>query len=180
MDTYVERVLIAQEARGAGVTVTDQELEARRKLEVDLRLQAAEQSTRMGPQEFQTAAADQGMSMDQVRAELDSSISADALRSKLLAEKLLAPTMDLGDKALRAYYERTRGKRFAAAHIAVADQAQAERLMRRPARAPRPLAGRCRRLQPRPRQHALQGPHRPRAGRARPSAACWTAWPRAR
>ncbi len=129
MEAYTERVLIAQEARRRGVTVTDHELQARRKLELELRLRAAEQGTRMGPQEFAAAAADRGMGMDQVRAELDDSISMDALRSKLLAEKLLAPYLDLGDKALRAYYERTRGRRFAAAHIAVADQKQAERLM---------------------------------------------------
>ncbi len=129
MEAYTERVLIAQEAGRRGVTVTEQELQARRKLELDLRLQAAEQGTRMGPAEFRQAAADRGMSMDQVRAELDSSISMDALRSKLLAEKLLEPYLDLSDKALRAYYARTRGPRFAAAHIAVADQRQAERLL---------------------------------------------------
>ncbi len=67
--------------------------------------------------------------MDQVRAELTDSISMDALRSKLLAEKLLEPYLDLSDKALRAYYDRTRGRRFAAAHIAVTDERQAQRLM---------------------------------------------------
>jgi parvulin-like peptidyl-prolyl isomerase len=129
MEAYVERVLIAQEARRQGVTVTDQELQARRELEVSLRMQAAQQGARLGPEEFRIAAAGRGMSLEQVREEMAQSISMDALRSKLLAEKLLEPYVDLSDKALRAYYERTRGRRFAAAHIAVADERQARRLM---------------------------------------------------
>jgi hypothetical protein len=129
MQAYVERVLVAQEARRQRITVTDAELQARWDVEMSLRLQAAQQETRMGPEEFRAAAADRGMSEEQVRAELASTISRDALRTKLLSEKLLESYVDLSDKALRAHYQRTRGRRFSAAHIMVNDQREAQRLV---------------------------------------------------
>jgi len=129
LESYVDRVLIAQEARRMGVRVTDRELQERREVELALRLRAAEQGMRLSPEEFREAVANRGMDIEQVRRELADTISPDALRSKLLAEKLLEPYVNLSDAALRAYYERTRGRRFAAAHIALADRRQAERLL---------------------------------------------------
>jgi len=126
---YVDRVLVEQEAERRGVSVAPEELEARRKLEVRLRLRAVSVGARMGPQEFRAAVERQGASMDELRRQVEQSISKGAMRGKLLAEKMLAPQVALDEETLRAHYERTRGVRYLAAHVLVASQEDVEKML---------------------------------------------------
>ena len=136
METLVDWTLVAQQARRRGITASDDELAARRRLEVDLRLRAVMARARLGPGEFRATLEAGGWSLEDLRQELDATISANALRVRLLAEKLLEPTMDLSEGALRAHYERTRGERRLAAHIVVRTRAEADRLLDRLRRSP--------------------------------------------
>ncbi|MHC4591979.1 MAG: hypothetical protein ACYS8L_04695, partial [Planctomycetota bacterium] len=129
MDTFIDRALIEQEARRLGITVTDAELSERKALEIALRLRAVQQNSRMGPEEFQTLAGLLGWDLDELRSQVERGISDGALRIMLLAERILEPTLDLSDEALRNHYERTRGQRYAAAHIVVGGRSRAERLL---------------------------------------------------
>jgi hypothetical protein len=126
---FVDLALLEQEARRRGIAVTDGELAARRELELELRLQALPRAVRMGPEEFRLATERGGLDMAERRRALEEGISEGALRGRLLAERLLAPGLDLSDEALRSYYERTRGPQYAAAHIEVAGRRLAEDLL---------------------------------------------------
>jgi parvulin-like peptidyl-prolyl isomerase len=123
---FVDRMLVEQEASRRGITVTAAELAERRQVELVLLLRAAMDNARMGPQEFRESTQSRGMD---VPAALERSVSDAALRVKFLAEKLLAPAIKLDEAALRQHYERTRGLRYAAAHVVLTGREEAERLM---------------------------------------------------
>jgi len=129
LETFVDRALVEQEAARLGVSVSDAELAARRELEVALRLRAAQQKARMGADEYRLALEGAGKDLARVRQELAEGISESGLRALLLGEKMLAPHLDLREEALRAYYERTRGPCYAAAHIVVRSRSRAEELL---------------------------------------------------
>ncbi|MCK4376264.1 MAG: peptidyl-prolyl cis-trans isomerase, partial [Candidatus Brocadiae bacterium] len=129
VQTLVDWALVEQEARRRGITVTDAELVQRKELEVALGLRAVSEEKRMGPEEFRLAAGAFGWDLEGLPKRLEEGISANALRIRATVEKLLAPQIDLGEDALRAHFERTRGKRFAAAHVAVRERREAEYLL---------------------------------------------------
>lgn len=129
METVVDWVLVEQEARRRGITVADAELAARKELEVELGLRAVMDRVRMGPEEFRIAAERHDWDLAAVPRQLQESVRENALRVQLLVERMLEPQMDLSDDALRSYYERTRGRRYAAAHIVVRTRRQAESLL---------------------------------------------------
>ncbi len=130
LESYVDRVLIEQEAERRGIDATEAELAERRELELDLRMRALYRDARMGAEEFRSAATGFGWDMEDLTRELEQSVSEGAVRSKLLAEKLLASELDLSEQALRDYYARTRGPRFSVAHIQLPQRQPAEDLLR--------------------------------------------------
>jgi len=130
METFVDWALVAQEAGRRGLAVTEDELAARYELEAELRLRAVVDNARMGPDEFRQAARRQGWDLTDLRRQMEATISPNALRARLLAEKMLEPELRLDEAALRAHYERTRGERRLAAHILVRTRAQADQLRR--------------------------------------------------
>lgn len=116
METYIDWTLVEQEARRAGVTVSDAEVEARAKLEARIRRRRlAEEQERMSPQ--------------QAIGEIETALRPETLRVRLLAEKLLRPRVSIRDVELRECYERTHGGRFLAAQIALEDQQSARTLL---------------------------------------------------
>jgi hypothetical protein len=129
METVVDWALVEQEAARQGIAATPEELAARRALEVELRVRAVPDNARMTPQEFARAAEAHGWDAAELRRRAETGISEDALRVHLLAEKMLFPSLDLSEDALRAYYERTRGRRLAAAHVVVRSRRHAEALL---------------------------------------------------
>ncbi len=129
METFVDWALIEQEARRAGVGVTDAELVQRKELEVELRLRAVLRNARMSLDEYQHAPDSPGRDMAALRRRIADGVSDNALRTLFLAEKIIAPRLDLSDAALRDYYERTRGRQFTAAHILVRNRATASDLL---------------------------------------------------
>jgi len=129
MDTFVDWMLVEQEARRLGLTATDADLAERKRLEVELRLRAVLRNARMSLDEFQKVPDSPGRDMTKLRLTIAEAISDSALRTLLLAEKVVAPQLDLSESALRTYYERTRGRQFTAAHILVRSQRVAEDLL---------------------------------------------------
>ncbi len=129
LDSFVDRGLIEQEARRRGVEVSRQEVAARRELEGELRWRQIIENARMGPEEFRASAERQGWDVEAVRRELQQSVSPDAMRVRLLVERMIAPTLDLSEGALRAHHKRTRGRRLLAAHVALPSRRQAEELL---------------------------------------------------
>ncbi len=130
LPSMVDRVLVEQAARRRGITVSEEELEARRELERRLLMRGVLANTRMGPEEFRLTAEQYGWDLKELQRDLDRSVSETRLRLKLLCEKLLEERIDLGEAQLRAYFRRTRGPRYAAAHILVADRDLAEEIAR--------------------------------------------------
>jgi hypothetical protein len=128
-DTFVDWMLVEQEARRLGVTITDAELADRKGLEVELRLRAVLRNARMSLEEYQKVPNSPGRDMAKLRLSIAGAISDNALRTLFLAEKIIAPQLDLSEAALRDYYERTRGGQFTAAHIVVGSQRTAEDLL---------------------------------------------------
>ncbi|MFO8008477.1 MAG: hypothetical protein R6V05_12160 [Candidatus Brocadiia bacterium] len=126
LPSMVDRVLVEQEARRRGITLSKEELKDRRALERRLLMRGVLTDARMGPEEFRLTAEKYGWDLDELQRELDRSVSETRLRLKLLCEKLLEERIDLSEAALRAYFQRTRGRRYAAAHILVADRDLAE------------------------------------------------------
>lgn len=131
LDSYVDRELIEQEARRRGISVSAEEVRERMELEVRMRTRAVARNSRMGPKEFQQTARNYGWDMEQVRREIEEGISETRVRYQLLTEKILEPSIDLSERALRDYFTRTRGRRYAAAHVAVSERQRAEELLRR-------------------------------------------------
>jgi parvulin-like peptidyl-prolyl isomerase len=129
VNSYVDRVLIRQEARRRGVQVADEELQRRREIEIELRMRRIFENARMSAEEFRRAAEGRGWDMEEVRGQIADGISEGALRSRLLAEKMIEPEVDLSEEALREYFRQTRGRRFAAAHVLLADRARARELL---------------------------------------------------
>ncbi|MFW6189882.1 MAG: SurA N-terminal domain-containing protein [Planctomycetota bacterium] len=129
LGSYVDRVLIEQAARRRGIETTEREVARRRELEVEMRMRRAYLNARMGPAEFRAVARQYGLDLQQQRRRLDQSVGSPAMRVRLLVEKMLEPELDLGEEALRAYYRRTRGRRYTAAHVALPRRQQAERLL---------------------------------------------------
>jgi len=131
IEGMVDRVLVGQEAARLGITVSDEELKERAELEEKLRLRKFMRNARLVPEEFPQAARSLGLEPDQLRKELRGSISAEALRFKLLSEKILRNTVNISTERLRRYFEETRGRRMLAAHIMVGSKERAERLLLR-------------------------------------------------
>ncbi len=129
LETYIDWVLVEQEARGAGISIAEGVLEARRETEIRLRMRRLYENARMTPEEFTDAAVTHGWTRDQAQKEIEKSIRPEVLRLRLLAEKVLRPQVKVPDAAVRQYYDRTHGKRFAAAHIAVPDEEFARQLL---------------------------------------------------
>ncbi len=130
LDSVVDRVLVEHEARRNGITVSDDEMQARLALEHELRMRALLDNARMGLEEFKRAAGRYDWDMEEVIRELRESVSPEAVRLKLLCEKMLGPELDLSEEAIRDYFERTRGLRYSAAHVALPDRSSAESVLR--------------------------------------------------
>ena len=129
LNDYVDRALVAQEARRRGVAVTPAELDARCALEFDLRVRRATRNARLAPDEFRAAAAERGVDFDETRAEVEKGLSVRAMRARLLAEKLVERDIDLSDERLREYFDRTRGRRYAMAHVMLPTERQARQAL---------------------------------------------------
>jgi foldase protein PrsA len=129
IDRFLDWVLVEQEAKRKGVTVTDQELEARRQFEIRARLRKAYETARMAPEEFKSVTSSYGWDEETTRREIEESIAPRALRIRLLTEKLLRPYMETSDQDVRRHYDWLMGDRLVVAHIAVRDQATARKLM---------------------------------------------------
>ena len=127
--SIVDRKLVAQAAERRGITVSEDELERRKKLEFRLRVQRFMRRARIAPSELRQAAQKMGLSMQELASRLGEGISGKALRSQLLTEKMLRDQVEVTEEKLRKYYRRTRGKRFLAAHIAVESQKKAKDLL---------------------------------------------------
>ena len=128
LDGYIDWVLVRQEARKHGVTIAEGELEQRKQLEIRLRMRRLYDGARMTPDEFAEAATAYGWEPSHARREIERSITAEMLRVPLLAEKVLRSRITITEAEVRAYYDRTEGERFSAAHIVVAQEAQARGL----------------------------------------------------
>ncbi len=128
-DRFVDGVLVEQEAARKGIGVSEKELEARRKLELDLSMRRVFQNARMTAEEFRSLAAAYGWEEDAARREIEDSLSPWVLRIRLLSEKLLRAHVEITEPEVRRYYEWTRGERYGAAHVAVGDEAMARQLM---------------------------------------------------
>jgi len=131
MESVVDRALVEQEARRLGVKISQEELAHRRELEIELRMRKMRRLVRLGPEEFRFFAEKQGWELEKLRREMADSISESALKTRLLAEKILAERVEVTEKDLKDYYERTRGKRLVVSHILVADRRTAENLRQR-------------------------------------------------
>ncbi|MEF8787784.1 MAG: hypothetical protein V5A84_01820, partial [Planctomycetota bacterium] len=131
LDGMIDRKLVAQAAEQRGITVSNEELQSRKKLEFRLRVRQFMRRARIGPSELNQAAEEMNLSMQGLARRLGEGISMDALRSQLLTEKILADQVSVTEEELRQYHHRTRGKRFLAAHIAVKSQQKARRLLSR-------------------------------------------------
>ena len=129
IDGLVDWVLIEQEAAGNDVSVTSEELESRRRLEVDLQMRRVFENARMSAEEFQAAEARYGWHEGALRSELELAISNESLRIGLLTEKLLRAHIAITDEDVRQYYDSTQGERYAAAHIEVPTEKLARALM---------------------------------------------------
>jgi len=129
LDTFVDGVLVEQEAARRGITVTQEELQARRQLELELRMRRLYKGARMTAEEFRTLAKTYGWDEAATRDEIEHSITARALRIRLLMEKLLRPYVEITDEQVRGYYEWSLGERCSAAHIQVPDERTARKLM---------------------------------------------------
>ena len=129
LDRYLDRLLIQTEARRKGLTVTEEELQERKQLEVELRMLKVFSNARTTPEEFRRLADNYGWDEAAYRREVEQSISLPALRIRLLAEKLLRPYVEITSEHVRDYYHRTLGERYSAAHVEVADEATARQLM---------------------------------------------------
>ena len=130
VEGMIDRALVVQEAEKLGITVTDEEIAQRRDLEVDLRMRKAQTAARMTADEFQQLAESEGLDMNKFRQEVLSSLPDGRMRTELLAEKVLARRIEIPDGKLRRYFERTRGRRFLAAHIFVPNEKDARVLLR--------------------------------------------------
>ncbi len=129
LDSLIDRVLLRQAARRRDLEVTPGELRKRRELELRLRMRAVFRNARMSRDQFADAAQNYGWDMEQLREELRRDISETTLRLKLLAQKLLEDQIRITEEELKAYHERTREPRYAAAHIEVAERHRAEQLL---------------------------------------------------
>ncbi len=126
IQSFSDRALIEQEAARLGLTLTDEEFARRKQLAVAMQARAVLAETRMGQEEFQATAEAQGWHVSELHARIEASISDRSLRSQALVEKILAPSLAIDEADLRDHYERTRGRRYAAAHILVPTRARAE------------------------------------------------------
>jgi hypothetical protein len=124
----VDWVLVEQEARSRGITVTDEEVLARRDLAVDLAVRAAYVQARISAEDYRRQAEARGETSEDLRRELSEGLSLRAVSARLLAERMLAGRVDLSDDAVRAYYARTRGPRYLVAHILTPGRADATRV----------------------------------------------------
>jgi len=119
IDGFVDWVLVEQEAATNDISCTSQELEARRELEMQLQMRRVFERTRMSAEEFWASEGRHGWDETALRNELGPAISDEALRIRLLAEKLLRAHVTIAEDDVQRYYESTRGERYAAAHIEV-------------------------------------------------------------
>ena len=129
IDEFLDWVLVEQEAAEKGVTVSDAELEARKRLEVELQMSRVFERARMSPEEYRRAAEKHGWDEAEVRRELEEAIPLEALRVHLLAEKLLRPYITITDEHVRRYYDATRAERYSVAHVEVPSERVARSLM---------------------------------------------------
>ncbi len=129
MGEYVDRVLVEQEARRRGITASEARTAERTALEVELRVRAVRRDLRLGPGEFIATLRNNGRDPADLREELRRSVSRTEVRLKLLRDQILEPRIDLSEQTLRRYWERTRGRRYAGAHIAVLRREDAEKLV---------------------------------------------------
>lgn len=129
MGEYVDRVLVEQEAARRGLTATEEEIEERTEVEIDLRLRKVRRDLGVGPGEFRTMLQSSGRGLPDLREEIRNSVSGTEIRLKVLRDKILRPRIDLSEEAVRDYWRRTRGRRFVAAHIELPRREDAERLL---------------------------------------------------
>lgn len=88
LDNLITKVLIENEAKKAGVTVSDQEVDER----------------------FDELAADYGFQMLLQQSGFSEEYVRDYLYIELLVKKILAPNVDVSDEALAAYYEENKDR----------------------------------------------------------------------
>jgi foldase protein PrsA len=137
IDQLIDQTLIEQEAERRGITITAEELIDHQELLVELALRKNIQRMRVGRKEFHALMEEHGTSPTALRSALQDTLSPVETRTRLLAQKLLEPELDLGEEALRSYWARTRGPRFSAAHILVREKQDARRILAELQRDPR-------------------------------------------
>ena len=128
--SMVDRLLVRQEAEKRGISISEEELQKRKELEVGIRMRDFLHEARLSPQEFDAAAQKLGVKPEQLRQRIIEGISEDALRFTLLTEKLLKDKVDLSPQNVRDYFERTRGKRYLVAHIQVTSRDVATEILK--------------------------------------------------
>ncbi|MCD6416577.1 MAG: SurA N-terminal domain-containing protein [Planctomycetes bacterium] len=128
-ESLIDRALLEQEAQARGVTVTEKELKERKRLELELGMRQLYRESRLSEEQFRQMAEGYGWKMDDLREKLAANVTDSSIRFKALAEKLLQPRLDLGEDALAAYFRRTRGPRYSAAHVVVESRQRAEQLL---------------------------------------------------
>jgi len=129
--SFVDCVLIEQEAQKKGVTVTDQEIQERRELELRISRRRILESFRMSEETFRRLGAERGWTEDYLREQIEAGLTERALRMKLLTEKLLRPYVEVAEDEVRQYYGWTLGERYALAHVLVGSEPLARLLMER-------------------------------------------------
>jgi hypothetical protein len=124
----VRHALLAQAARRAGISLEDEDLDAYRSLMLDVAVRQHIESSRMTQDEYVETAKANDLTLDGLRQYHARRTVPVDVRCRLLTQEMLRKDMDLGDAAVKAYFERTRGDRFVAAHIEVPDRVSAEKL----------------------------------------------------
>ena len=127
--SMIDRMLVRQQAEKRGITISEEELQIRKELEVSIRIRDFLQEARLSPQEFDAAAQKLGIKPDQLRQRIISGISEEALRFTLMTEKLLEDSINISPQEVRDYFERTRGERYLVAHIQVQSQELARQIL---------------------------------------------------
>ncbi|MFW5915260.1 MAG: peptidyl-prolyl cis-trans isomerase [Planctomycetota bacterium] len=130
IDSFLEQVLIRQAARKHDLEATEEEIDSRRERELRLRMQDIHNRMRLGAEQFQRIAREQGWDVQSIRSEVKRTIRRDEVESQVLIEKILRPQMDISEEELRRYYAWTRGERFSMAHIIVPSTEEARQVAR--------------------------------------------------
>jgi parvulin-like peptidyl-prolyl isomerase len=129
IDDMIRRRLVEQAAKRQGVTVSAEDLAARRELESRLRLYQAATSTRLTLGELEGVLKRQGKDLETERKAIAAAVPETALRVQALAERICGAKLEVTEEDIRRRWAETRGPRFLAAHIVVRNEKQAEQIV---------------------------------------------------